>query len=359
MDLKDKIISELDILRKKETQDKQPFKARAYAKVISELKTLNKPITTMEDIEGIPGIGVKIQAKIKEILESGELLAAKVIREERQFNVMDELITIHGIGPVKAKELVSKYKIKSVDDLRSKFEKDESILNDVQALGLKYHDEISERIPRSEMVKHEQLLLKTIHDVDANFKAMVVGSYRRELATSGDIDVILTLPKETPVKKTGDLFKDVVEKLKETGYIVDILGKGPKKCMAVVRLEGGKARRLDLLLTPEEEYGYALLYFTGSGPFNVVMRQYALEKGYSMNEHTMKVLEDADPKPVDVPSLLHEEDIFKFLGVPFIQPVNRTPEEFERVMKHAKENSPTDTKKSRGRPKKNENKNEN
>lgn len=337
MDFKDKIISELDTMRKKETQDKQPFKARAYAKVISELKAHSGAIRTMEDIEGIPGIGEKIHAKIKEIMESGELMAAKLVREERQFNVLDELIAIHGIGPVKAKDLVTKQKIKSVDDLREKYEKDKSILNDVQAMGLKYHDDISQRIPRSEMMEHEKVLLKAIADVDARFKAMVVGSFRRELPTSGDIDVILSLPKdkEITVKKSGELFKDVIEKLKDTGYIVDILGKGAKKCMAVVRLgEKEKARRLDLLLTPEEEYGYALLYFTGSGPFNVIMRQYALEKGYSMSEHGMKIVSDFEPKPTDVPTLLSEEDIFAFLGVPFIKPADRTPEEFEKVMKN-------------------------
>ena len=333
MDFKDKIITELDTMRKKEVQDKQPFKARAYAKVISELKDYTGMIRTIEDVEGIPGIGEKIRAKIKEIIDSGELMAARVVREERQFNVLDELISIHGIGPVKARELVSKHTIKSVDDLRKKFEKDKSILNDVQALGLKYHEEISERIPRSEMLEHEKLLLKSIHETDGRFKAMIVGSFRRELATSGDIDVILSLPKDITSKRSGELFKEVVEKLKTSEYIVDILGKGAKKCMAVVRIENGKARRLDLLLTPKEEYGYSLLYFTGSGPFNVVMRQYALEKGYSMSEHGMKIVPSFEPKPSDVPPLLTEEAIFRFLGIPFIKPSDRTPERLERELK--------------------------
>lgn len=333
MDFKNKIISELETLRKKETQDKQPFKAKAYAKVISELKVHSGPIQKIEDVEGISGIGEKIRSKIKEILEKGELMAARIVREERQFNILDDLISIHGIGPVKAKELVSKHKIKSIDDLRQKYLADNTILNNVQALGMKYHDEISQRIPRKEMVRHEKLLLKTIHGVDNRFKAMVVGSYRRKLESSGDIDVILTLPKEVGIKKSSDLFKETIEKMRDDNYIIDILAKGAKKCMAIVRLKNGKSRRLDLLLTPEEEYGYSLLYFTGSGPFNVAMRQYALEKGYSVSEHGMKIVADFKPKPEDVPTLSTEEDIFRFLGVPFINPPDRTPEEFERVTK--------------------------
>lgn len=351
MDYKEKIISELDVLRRKEQQDKQTFKARAYAKVIGELKAMTKPIVTMADVEEVPGIGVKIRAKIEEILEKGELLAAKEVREESKFDVTDQLIGIHGIGPVKAKELVTKYKIGSIDDLRKKLVETPSILNDVQKLGLKYHDDISERIPRAEMKEHEKLLLETIKGINADFKAEIVGSFRRELSNSGDIDVILTLPASFTSKVSGELFKEVVEKLKETEYIVDILGKGTKKCMAVVRLgEGKKARRLDLLLTPEEEYPYALLYFTGSGGFNVAMRSYALEKGYSLNEHTMKVLADFEPAPVKVPVMVTERDIFDFLGIPYIAPPNRSPEEFEKVMAGKRVN--VEAKKTRGRPKK-------
>lgn len=334
MDFKDKIIAELDTMRKKEAQDKQPFKARAYAKVINELKAHQGAITRIEDIENIPGIGERIRAKIQEILESGELLAAKVVREERQFNVTEELLAIHGIGPVKARELVSKHKIRSVDDLRERFAADDSILNDVQAMGLKYHDEISKRIPRSEMVEHEKLLLTVIGQVSEDFEAMVVGSYRRKLENSGDIDVILKLPKKVSAKVAGERFQSVVDRLRETGYILDILAKGAKKCMAVVRLNNGQARRLDLLLTPESEYGYALLYFTGSGPFNVMMRQYALDKGYTLNEHRMKPVPEFEPEPPAVPdNLLDEKDIFDFLGVPFIEPHKRTPEEFEKAIK--------------------------
>lgn len=332
MDYKDKIITELDTLRKKETQDKQPFKARAYAKVISELKEHKGAVREIADIEGIPGIGEKIRAKIQEIISSGQLKAAQEIREERQFNVLDELIAVHGIGPIKARELVTKHKVKSIEDLRDKFEKDPTILNDVQAIGLKHYEDIAERIPRTEMAEHEKLLLKAIREVSPSFESMVVGSYRRKLETSGDIDMILKLPGDMSAKASGELFKGVVEKLKEIGYIIDVLGKGAKKCMAVVRIGNGKARRLDLLLTPENEYSYSLLYFTGSGPFNVIMRQYALDKGYSMSEHGMKILADFEPEPQPVPKLLTEKDIFDFLKIPYIEPSKRTPEEFERVM---------------------------
>ena len=35
-------------------------------------------------------------------------------------------------------------------------------------------------------------------------------------------------------------------------------------------------RRIDIMYTKPEEYPFAILYFTGSGDFNVKMREYAL-----------------------------------------------------------------------------------
>lgn len=332
MDHRAKILSELETMRKKEVQDKQPFKARAYTKVIKELKQLTTPITHIGDVDGIPGIGVKIRAKIQEILESGELKAATAARQQTGFNVLEDLLEVHGIGPVKARELITKHKVTSLDDLREKWSRDPTILNEVQTLGLAYHDDIRERIPRAEMVNHEKVLLKTVREVSPDFEAMIVGSYRRELANSGDIDMILRLPKTYTVKAAGERFQRLVDRLGEIGYIVDILAKGNKKCMAIVNLPNGKARRLDLLLTPENEYAYALLYFTGSGPFNVVMRQYALEKGYSMSEHGIKIVPGMNPPPAPVPVLATEKDIFAFLDIPYIAPKDRTPEELEKAL---------------------------
>ena len=93
--------------------------------------------------------------------------------------------------------------------------------------------------------------------------------------------------------------------------------------MAFVKLnKDSKARRLDLLITPEKEYAYAELYFTGSDSFNVAFRKYALSKGYTLNEHIMKPKTDAK----EVPELKAEKDIFDFLGLEYKEPHDRKDE---------------------------------
>ena len=72
MNIKSIILSELDVLRKKELQDGHTFKGIAYAKVIQQIKQLDQ-VTSMEDLKDIKGIGESIREKIKEILETGRL----------------------------------------------------------------------------------------------------------------------------------------------------------------------------------------------------------------------------------------------------------------------------------------------
>ena len=317
-DYKNIIIGELDTMRKADIARKKPFEARAYAKVITGLRALTGAVTSFDDVKDLPGVGVKIKDKIKEIIETGSLKSAARARAEVSIDAMDILQNIHGVGPVKAKDLIEKHGIKTIEQLRAELAKNPDLLNDIQKMGLKYYEDAVLRIPRSEMEEHEKLLLSSL---DTKFKGTIVGSYRRGAIDSGDIDMLLTLPEDISAKAQGEEFIKFIQLLKDVGYIVDSLAIGPKKFMGYVRLDDEyKARRLDLLMTPAAEYAYAILYFTGSQAFNVAFRTYAQSKGYTINEHTMKPV--AEGVPV-VPPMKTEEDIFAFLGLQYILPTER------------------------------------
>jgi DNA polymerase beta len=320
MDYKAIILKELDTMRKADIARRKPFQARAYAKVMAEISAMEGPITSWETVKGLPGIGEKIQEKIKEIIATGSLASATHARQEVSLDIMDALQNVHGIGPVKARELIDKKGIKSIEDLRKAVSEDPTLLNDVQKMGLKYYEDAVQRIPREEMVQHEALLLSGLDD---RFQGTVVGSYRRGASDSGDIDVLLTLPDAMSSKDQGALFLYMIDLFKEIGYVIDTLALGPKKFMGYVRLEDGKARRLDLLMTPQSEYPYAILYFTGSQAFNMAFRKYVLQKGYTINEHRMApTVEGVLP----VPEMKTEEDIFAFLDLKYVEPTKRTGE---------------------------------
>jgi len=314
MDIKATIIDALDILRRRDLGAKEFFKAKAYKKAIDELKIFDKPITTVTDLDGVPGIGAKIRIKIAEILATGHLAAADKAKEEFQLNAVDLLGDVYGIGAVKAKQLISGG-IKSISDLREGLAKDPKLLNDKQKIGLKYYEDILERIPRAEMRLHERLLLDNL---DESMKGIVVGSYRRGQESSGDIDVLITM---NPGINQKAAFASYIKRLRDSGYMIEVLSQGDQKCLSVVKLEG-KARRLDLLVVPNEQFPYALLYFTGSGDFNIAFRKHALKLGYTLNEHEMKPTgKVAGVAPV--PPFRFEAQIFAFLGIKYKEPNQR------------------------------------
>jgi DNA polymerase beta len=321
MDYKDTIIKELDTLRRADIAKKEPFSAKAYAKVIEQLRAKEGPIQTIDDVKEIPGVGKKIKLKIEEILQTGSLKAATEARKETNLESLDLLQGVHGIGPVKAKQLVETKGIRTIAELRKGLEEDPELLNDVQKMGLKYYEDAIERIPRHEMALHETLVLMAL---DPRFTGVVVGSYRRGAESSGDIDVLLMLPDTMSKKEQGALFLETIEMLQDSEYIVDTLAQGPKKFLGYVRLDkDAKARRLDLLMTPQAEFAYAILYFTGSQGFNVAFRSYAQSKGYTINEHTMKPVKEGVK---EVPPMETEKDIFDFLGLAYVEPEQRVGE---------------------------------
>jgi DNA polymerase/3'-5' exonuclease PolX len=313
-DFRPVIVDALEVMRKKEVADKQPFKARAYAKVIKQIQERPTPITSYEDVRGMDGIGEKISAKIKELLATGSLQAAERAKATHNLDAYDVLQQIYGVGPAKARDLIA-MGIQSVEALRVAVAKTPGLLTANQHVGLQYYEALLERIPRAEMLRHNEVLRS---HVPALFEMELVGSFRRQLASSGDIDVLLRLPEDVPERVSIKAFRDYVATLEKAKYIRNILALGDKKCMAVCEVEPGKFRRLDLLMTPAPEYAYAILYFTGSGPFNVAFRQHAADRGFKLNEHGLVSL-----KGSPVPPMCTEADIFAFLGLAYVEPQYR------------------------------------
>jgi DNA polymerase beta len=318
-DYKQIIIDSLEVLRKRDVADKAVHSARAYAKVITQLKNYNGTITEYDDVKNITGIGAKMEKKIKEILETGSLAAAEKARELYNIDALDALQKIYGVGPAKSTELV-KSGIISISQLRDEVKSNPKLLNDKQKIGLKYYEELLERIPRTEMEEHRDILHTLLPDEMTEYDTEIVGSFRREATNSGDIDVLIRVPFNVDAKTAKANLELYVKMLEGFGYIEEILALGEHKCMAISRMYNGKARRLDLLMTPDEEYAYAILYFTGSDRFNVAFRQYAIDKGYTLNEHTLTPIKAGVQTP---PYMKTEKDIFKFLGLRYIDPSKR------------------------------------
>jgi DNA polymerase lambda len=277
----------------------ESFKVRAYDKVIKNIENINENIISYEQIENIEGAGKSIKAKLKEIVNEIKQKEFKGNDKEKG-HLFEDLLKIYGVGPKKANDLINIHKISSINDLRMKSENDSSILTNSQKIGLRFYEDLLERIPRSEMLKHQKIIKK----------GEIVGSFRRKESSSGDIDVMLCMDT--------DEFNEFIDNLIKQNYIKYVLARGDKKMLGICSLNtASKHRRIDLIRNTDDEYPFMKLYFTGSAKFNVAFRQHCLTKGLSLNEHGFTP---------PVKGIKTEKDIFSYVDLEYVEPENRIDE---------------------------------
>ena len=283
------------------------FKAASYFRAAKGIEDI--PLTE-ESILAVKGIGKSLCKKILEIADTGTCGFYEKIKDYK--DPRTAFLDIYGVGTKKANDLVS-MGFTTIEDIR-KADNLEDILNNKQQLGLKYYDDINQRIPRSEITEHELLLHHALHEVDPNAELTIAGSYRRGMETSGDIDMLVKMDD----KKT---FTKFIKHLKTVNYITEELAKGQKKFMGLGKLHDIH-RRIDIMYTTPEEYPFAILYFTGSKEHNQKMREKALTYDYTMNEYGITYVDESDGK-LDDKVFVNEKDIFDFLEMDYVKPCER------------------------------------
>ena len=286
------------------------IRARVYKKAQETILAMTDDIYSPQQLKGQAGIGSTILEKLETFDKTGTL---PIIEQERgkPENILSD---VYGIGPKKAVELVQ-MGITSISQLR---ERQDEVLNKVQKAGLKYYEDIMERIPRSEIDEYMGVFQKTFDSVsETGDRYEIVGSYRRGAAASGDIDVILTSTR--PV-----FFDKWIDTLLSTGIIVEVLSRGKTKCLVITKMDAkSKARRVDFLYTSPEEYPFAVLYFTGSKGFNAAMRGHALKLDWSLNEHGFSKVVDKKKEEKVLLNIVDERGIFDVLKLEYKEPSER------------------------------------
>lgn len=310
----DKIITIFKAIEKKHKTEKDSFRARAYTKTLQGLMSFTKDSDLTEDnLSKIPGLGKGLKDKIRLIVETGTCPEyEKVLGNKGEISLKEVFLIIHGVGPGAANKLI-KAGFKSIEDLKQ-CEDIGKHLNDVQMKGLKYYEDVQERIPFGEIRKLEEMFKDTLEEVDNRAELTIAGSYRRRKDDSGDIDILLKATKKDTYEKFIDLLKD-------KGYLVDDLARGSKKYMGMGKSDMSEfSRRIDIMYTRPQEYPFSVLYFTGSMEFNVKMRNELLERGYTLNEYGVKFV-DKEKKFSE--KFKKEKDIFDYFGYDYVEPWNR------------------------------------
>jgi DNA polymerase/3'-5' exonuclease PolX len=297
----EQLIKYLEIIKNYEIYNNEVYKVKAYNNAIENIIIYQDKLTSIDKFDNIEGIGTGILEKIYELYLTGKITYIENnIKNDKIYAFKQQLLDIYGIGPINAKKIVESG-ITNIEQLK----KNMNILNDKQKIGLKYYNDIKQTIPLDEYNKHINIIKKDLTKSKLTFD--FVGSYRRGSKNMGDIDLLI-------MKNANFNLKEYISKLIDENYIIDVLASGKNKFMGIVKIKNNPARRLDILIAPVDEYYYSLLYFTGSYLFNIGLRHYVKTKfNLSLSEHGFN-------KPI---SVKNEEDIFKFLNLKYVKPIDR------------------------------------
>jgi len=290
------------------------FKPVAYRRAAHTIETLKEDITSINErgkLEEIPGVGMHIAAKIREIIEDGRLAYLEKLKQEMPDGIL-ELAELEGIGPKKAlilsrelgitnreklKAAAKAHKIRDLPGFGEKSEK--NILQSIQAKkGSGRRFLLGDVLPVAETIK------KRLADLPETQQISLAGSIRRRKETIGDVDIIAASAEPEKIMTEFCLLPEIDR----------ILGKGPTKSSIVL----ASGVQVDLRVVDNDQYWTALQYFTGSKAHNIAMRRRALDRKWRLNEYGVTDLSTGKKLPGQT-----EQDLYRMLDLHYIEPEMR------------------------------------
>lgn len=294
------------------------FKPYAYERAASSLEGLQNDVSAIYREGGIKalmeisGIGKAMADHIEEYLKTGKIKIYEKYKKQLPVD-LDELSRVEGLGLKRAKILYQKLGIKNLKDLERAVkankiaplfgfgEKTEK--NILQ--GLEFLKRDKGRFLLNNIIPIVKNIYKKLEDLKEVDKISVAGSVRRRKETIGDVDILVV--SEKPIK-----VMDFFVKLKG---VEKVWGKGSTK--SSIRMREGFD--IDLRIVKKESYGSALQYFTGNKDHNILTRKIAIGKGLKLSEYGVFRGKNQIAGKT-------EEDVYKAIGLPYIEPELRENE---------------------------------
>ena len=307
-----------------EIEGANPFRIRAYRNAVRTVEEQTTPLARFaeegRDLEELSGIGQEMARHIREMCTTGrfELLEEVGTRVPRSLVALKRL---PGVGPKKAQKLWEELGVESVDQLETAAR--EGRVADLAGFGERSQEKIlasiadyrehQERVRLVDADRHVGPLVEYLSEIPEVERIEVAGSYRRRVETVGDIDLLVQAREAAPVMERFLAYPQNRE---------TTMGGSTRGSVVL-----GSGLQVDLRIVPEESYGAALVYFTGSKEHNIELRQRAMGRGLHLSEYgVFEAPTDADegeaaPGPRVAGDT--EEEVYRALGLDWVPPEMR------------------------------------
>ncbi|XP_064000733.1 DNA nucleotidylexotransferase [Pogoniulus pusillus] len=322
-----------------------------FLRAASVMKFLPFPVTRMKDIQGLPCMGDRVRDVIEGIIEEGESSRAKEVLNDERYKSFKQFTSVFGVG-VKTSEKWYRMGLRTLEEVKA----DKTLkLSKMQKAGFLYYEDLVSCVSKAEADAVSLIVKNAVCMFLPDALVTITGGFRRGKKIGHDIDFLITNPgpseDEELLHKVVDLWKkqglllycDMVEStfVKEQlpNRNVDAMDHF-QKCFAILKLyqpraenssynmsekigmaevKDWKAIRVDLVVTPFEQYAYALLGWTGSRQFGRDLRRYAAhERKMILDNHALY-----DRNKRTFLKAGSEEEIFAHLGLDYVEPWDR------------------------------------
>lgn len=315
------VLEEIAILL--ELKNENPFKVRAYLNASRALQGCPEDLATLlrgGRLKEIKGIGEGIFQKIQELSEKGRLPYYEELKKSFPKGLLD-LLDIQGLGPKRAQLLYQKLKIDSIEKLERACQ-DNKLLH-LEGFGAKSQANLLQGIQHlkksaghfliSFAKKEAESLQEHLRKQEGILQISLAGSIRRHKEIIRDIDILVAAKKTENIHAAFTQYPPVDR----------VLAHGDTKSSIILN----SGIHCDLRTVRQEEFPFALHYFTGSKEHNVSIRSLAKDRGFKINEYGLF-------KGARRIRCLSEEAIFQQLGLHYIPPELREDcGEFEAARK--------------------------
>lgn len=311
------------VARLMELDNENPHKVKAYLRASLEVRgrerdELNTPLK-------IPGIGPSIGTTIKEFFLRGSSTRMETLSARWPVEILS-LMQVQGIGPKSAVALFEQG-ITSFEELvtRAKAGSLQAKMTENVLAAERQAKRVPIEIALAVANKIKESLLPSGAD-----RIEICGSIRRHSPSCKDIDMIVQAApaKVATIKRS---FEDLGQ----------VLWSGPVKSSIIVT-NAPTPIQCDLWFVNEWNWGSALNYATGNKLHNQRLRGMLKSRGMRLNEYGIYL--PADGVDLDGRKVVYgpinalcagesvaarvggtnEEDVYKILGIPFVQPSQRS-----------------------------------